>query len=126
MNGTQDVRFDQVLYYDSVVGGKRQFGTVWIVETQSGSLGVEKKFLVSSVDDGDFGVMETMIFPYDDTGEVLYLEVWSDHEFRSNASQHARFVMEYLEAQNLNRDGLPTSVRMTASESVRKFGIDLC
>jgi len=121
MNGTENVQFDSIAYNDDTMG-RHRFGTVWIVETQSGSLGVEKKFLVSSVIDQDFGVEETMIFPYDDTGEVLYLEVWSDHDFRSNASQHSRFLMEYLKTQR----SISLSPMMTASESTKKFGIDLC
>ena len=121
MNGTENVKFYSVAYNDETNDHQR-FGTIWIVETRSGSLGVEKKFLISSVIDHDLGIEETMIFPHDDTGEVLYLEVWSDHDFRSNASQHSIFLMEYLKTQR----SISLSPKMTTSESIEKFGMDLC
>jgi len=90
-------RFDSVVY-NSDDDGRRRFGTYWTDTLESGPLSVETRFLVSSVEDPRFGVCETMIFPIEH-GEVNFSQVWEDHEFRSNASQHAIFLQEFLEAQ---------------------------
>ena len=55
----------------------------------------EERFRVSSID--NHYTTETMIFPIKENGEVDYGEVWVDREFRTNASQHAKFFQEFLE-----------------------------
>ena len=67
-------------------GGKR-FATEW--ETSNGS-----RYMVSSVDHDT--ATETMVFEVID-GHPTYYDLWTDREFRSNASQHAKFLGEFLE-----------------------------
>ncbi len=52
-------------------------------------------FRVSSVENEQ--TTETMVFRLL-KDKVDYFDLWADREFRSNASQHAKFLQEFLES----------------------------
>ena len=54
----------------------------------------EDRFRVSSVDNNH--TTETMIFRIEEDG-VNYFDLWADREYRTNASQHAKFLQEFLD-----------------------------
>ena len=60
----------------------------------------EERFRVSSVDNSY--TTETMIFRIEEDG-VNYFDLWADREYRTNPSQHAKFLQEFLE--NRNQEG---------------------
>ena len=55
----------------------------------------EERFRVSSVE--NTRTTETMIFKIMENGEPSYFDLWADREFRTNASQHAKFFQEFLD-----------------------------
>jgi len=57
----------------------------------------DRQYRVSSVENSH--TTETMIFMIMENGEPSYFDLWADHEFYTNASQHGKFLGEYL--QNL-------------------------
>ena len=64
----------------------------------------DERFRVSSVD-SEF-TTETMIFRIMEDGEINYFDLWTDDDYRTNPSQHANFLKEFLEnrVENVNDD----------------------
>jgi len=87
---TTITKFDGVAYDDKAPDGPNRgarFATDWTVG--------EDRFRVFIVDDTP--TTETMIFEIMENGEPTYFDLWADHEFYTNASQHAKFLSEFLD-----------------------------
>lgn len=77
--------FVEVLYDDTLSNGPR-FGTVWSW--------LDRKFLVSSVDHD--WAKETMVFAMSEDGEVDYMDLWADREFRSTRDEHESVMLRFM------------------------------
>ncbi len=85
-------KFDRVEADDKAPDGPRRgarYATDWTVG--------DRQYRVSSID--NHYTTETMLFRIetDEVGETRYFDLCEDREFRSNASQHAKFLQEFLE-----------------------------
>ena len=85
MTPTHLPTFVEVLYDDTLNNGPR-FGTVWSW--------LDRKFLVSSVDHD--WAKETMVFAIEEDGEVNYLDLWADREFRSTRDEHESVMLRFM------------------------------
>jgi hypothetical protein len=77
--------FVEVLYDDTYQNGPR-FVTAWSW--------LDRKFVVSSVDHD--WAKETMVFPMHEDGEVNYIDLWADLEFRSTKEQHESVMLRFM------------------------------
>ncbi len=79
-------KYNGVAHDDDFDGGRR-YATDWTVG--------KDRYRVSSVDNAK--TTETMLFRIEEDGEVNYFDLRAEREFLSNASQHAKFLSEFLE-----------------------------
>lgn len=77
--------FVEVLYEDTYQNGPR-FGTVWSW--------INRKFLVSSVNHD--WAKETMVFEVHEDGEVNYMDLWADSQFRSTRDEHESVMIRFM------------------------------
>jgi hypothetical protein len=87
---TMIYKYNGVAHDDKAPEGPNRgarFATDWTVG--------ENRYRVSSVENSQ--TTETMIFEIMENGEPTYFDLWADHEFYTNASQHAKFLSEFLE-----------------------------